>query len=58
MIGLGDIVRKIYEELGEASFCGGVVAEDGGECSITEWFRKALSQGLSCAGIITKSRFC
>lgn len=40
---IGDIIGKVDEELRQAPLGGCVVAENGGEGGIAEWFGEALA---------------
>lgn len=52
---VGHVVREINEELCKAAFCGCVIAKDGGEGGIPEWFGKTLTQGLPGSAIVTQA---
>lgn len=52
---LGDIVRQVDQELGQAALCGGVVAEDRGECSVSKWLGQALSECLAGSAVVAQT---
>lgn len=52
---VGNVVREVNEELCEAAFRGCVIAEDGGEGGIPEWFGKTLTQGLPGSAVVTQA---
>ncbi len=54
-LSFNDIVRKINQELGEASLGGCVVAEDRGEGSIPKRLRETLAQGLASTSVVTQA---
>ena len=48
------IVGQVDEQLGQASFGCGVVAEDGGEGCVAEGLGEALAKGFARAGIVAE----
>jgi hypothetical protein len=52
---VGDVIGEVDEKLRKTPFCSCVITEDRREGGITERFRKALTEGLASAVIITES---
>lgn len=52
MILIAHVIGEVDQKLGKTAFCGCIVAEDRGECSIAEWLRKALTESFTSASII------
>lgn len=52
---VGHVVREINEKLCKAALRGCVIAEDGGEGGIPEWFGKTLTQGLPGSAVVTQA---
>lgn len=52
---LANAVGEVDEELCEAAFCGGVVAENGGEGGVAERLGETLSEGFASTGVIAQS---
>ena len=55
LVVVDDAVREINEQLGEATFGGGIVTKDGRESGVTEWLWKTLAKSLARAGIVTEA---
>jgi len=53
---IGDIVRKVDQELCEASFRSRIVTKDRRECSIAERFRETLSKCLPSTSVIAQPK--
>lgn len=49
-------IAQIYQQLGEAAFRGCVVAKDGGESGITQWFGEALPECLAGAVVVAQPK--
>ena len=55
MVGVDHIVRKIDEQLSQATFRGRVVAEHGGKGSIAQRFGETLAESLPSSRIVAQT---
>ena len=51
-----NIIGQVDQQLSEAAFRSGIVAEHRGEGGITEWFGEALPKCFAGSGVIAESR--
>lgn len=49
-------VGEVDQELGEAALRGSIVAEDGGESSVTKWLWETLAKGLASASVVAEAK--
>lgn len=52
---VGNVVREVDQELGQAALGGSVVAEDGGEGSVSKGLRQALPECLPSSTVIAQA---